>query len=909
MRAKLPCGHDDMCGVCHLRLRFLHDDKKCPICKQSNDTVIVDSDDTKTFDSYPRWGDEIGAGFVYKADVGMFFAEKYYQKSIVPLYEFSCSKCEFKIDENVFVNQHIKDDDEDNEGNGGDNNKGGKKKKRKPLRILQDHMRKKHRLSMCQLCIDHKRDFVSQLPKFTPNQLQNHLKNGDGLGSGFSGHPICEFCRPKRFYDVNYLHQHLHKEHYKCHICEKQGLDNQWFKNYNSLARHFDKQHFMCHSPQCQAARFVVFENELDLRAHEISVHGGTSTGSTKINLEFNIRRSTGTDGERRNAPSEADFNYALDGQAFVPPALANDNNSSHDHGTSNNANTASSRNHQNNEPALHPQHVQRTEEFRAQAAAVRQLQALNTQEESFPTLQNGAAQSSSSAPLVGWTSGTTLQNVNRSNSRNVGQITREAFPSLQSNSSKQNNNKKAMKGSVAGARRQFAAMTTSANQKNPSWGGNDAASASIGSIPPAPSSGNFYGTPTPARQLNRQADLAPNNFPSLGGPSSSTYAAANSLAIRNLQQRTSKSAPPPSLNSATDFPSMQGNGRYATTSNSNSIGKPTKKNLKLPPSIKSAAEFPSMQGNSRRATTISSNSITKPTKNNLKPPPSMKSISDFPAPPSAKQSAKPTVRGQILGDSNRKIPAQNNVLRADLSLGSAGVAKATVEDMKASLGQKNFKQLKKLTKTFAQEALAPEGYIDQCSELFEKGYEDLDFWSYLPSLLESCPNQGSAQHALKYMNSLKRQQFESDNIRPSSTFATSTAAKGASSQWNGNSSNKSNVMRKVMPPPPPAYSGASRSLTQQVAGATLSQTMPSKKKATWGAGGKATIVRTKALPGSVGSAAAVQGPKGGSGTKFMAKEQKQHAKNNNNNNNPQQQKKGKKKKQKNELRDLAFGR
>lgn len=262
MRAKLPCGHDDMCGICHLRLRHLHEDKKCPICKQTNDTIIVDKDDSKDFEAYPRWGDEIGAGFVYKNDVGMFFEEEYYNKSIVPLYEFSCNKCDFKVDDSIFVNQHLNKDE---------NEQGGKKKK-KPRRLLLDHLRNKHRLSMCQLCIDHKRDFISQLPRFTPSQLQNHLKKGDGPGSGFNGHPVCEFCRPKRFYDVNFLYQHLHKEHYKCHICEKQGKDNQWFKHYGSLARHFEKQHFLCNHPQCLEARFVVFENELDLKAHGKSI-------------------------------------------------------------------------------------------------------------------------------------------------------------------------------------------------------------------------------------------------------------------------------------------------------------------------------------------------------------------------------------------------------------------------------------------------------------------------------------------------------------------------------------------------------------------------------------------------------------------------------------------------------------
>lgn len=241
-------------------------------------------------------------------------------------------------------------------------------------------------------------------------------------------------------------------------------------------------------------------------------------------------------------------------------------------------------------------------------------------------------------------------------------------------------------------------------------------------------------------------------------------------------------------------------------------------------------------------------------------------------------------------------MPAQNNILRADMSSATASSsAKATVDDMKASLGQKKFKQLKKLTKAFALEELAAEGYVDQAAALFEKGYEDPDFWSYLPSLLESCPNQGSAQHALKYMNSLKRQQVDTTMSRGSSAFSAAARTKTSNpSQWGGTSGNNSDVMRQVVPPPTrPVTSVAARPLTQPIAGVMRPQPMSSKKKGAWGAGGKATIVRTKAPPGSVGAAAATQGPQGGTATKFMAKQQKQQKKqqaNANKNNNSQQQ-------------------
>jgi len=307
------------------------------------------------------------------------------------------------------------------------------------------------------------------------------------------------------------------------------------------------------------------------------------------------------------------------------------------------------------------------------------------------------------------------------------------------------------------------------------------------------------------------------------------------------------------------------------------------------------------MQSNGRSTPRNNSFSVARAAKIGPKPPPFMSSVSDFPAPPMSKKSAKAAMRDKVLGDYDKKMPAENNFLQVDMSAATSKNAQATIEEMKASMG-KNFKQLKKLTKTFAQEQLSPEGYIDQAAALFDREYEDPDFWSYLPSLLQSCPNQGSSKHALKYMNSLKRQREQASKPR---FAAKAQASAQPSSQWGGASSNKSNVMRQVAPPPLPAAYSAPMSLTQPAAAGMCPQVMASKKKSAWAAGGKSTVVRTKAPPGSVG--AAVQDPRGGTSTKYMAKQQKkqQAAKNNNN----QQQNKAKKKKQKNELRDLAFGK
>jgi hypothetical protein len=98
---------------------------------------------------------------------------------------------------------------------------------------------------------------------------------------------------------------------------------------------------------------------------------------------------------------------------------------------------------------------------------------------------------------------------------------------------------------------------------------------------------------------------------------------------------------------------------------------------------------------------------------------PSLNSLSDFPPPPSSQETA-------------------------------------TVEDMKATLGPK-YKELKRLTKEFAIGGLGSQAYVDMAASLFDRGYADPHFWTFLPALLAGCPNQDKSRSALTYMENLKQ--------------------------------------------------------------------------------------------------------------------------------------------------------
>lgn len=97
--------------------------------------------------------------------------------------------------------------------------------------------------------------------------------------SGFRGHPECGFCR-QRFYGDDELYAHCRDRHERCHICDRRSStrQQQYYIDYNALEDHFQKDHFLCLDKECLDKKFVVFESQMDLKAHQLECHpNGTS--------------------------------------------------------------------------------------------------------------------------------------------------------------------------------------------------------------------------------------------------------------------------------------------------------------------------------------------------------------------------------------------------------------------------------------------------------------------------------------------------------------------------------------------------------------------------------------------------------------------------------------------------------
>ena len=132
---------------------------------------------------------------------------------------------------------------------------------------------------MCDLCTRNKKVFTHEHDLFTIPELRRHEKFGDDNPgaidqSGFKGHPECGFCR-QRFYGDDELYTHCRDKHERCHLCDRRngGRQQQYYVDYNSLEQHFRNDHFTCIDQECLEKKFVVFDSEMDLKAHQLQAH------------------------------------------------------------------------------------------------------------------------------------------------------------------------------------------------------------------------------------------------------------------------------------------------------------------------------------------------------------------------------------------------------------------------------------------------------------------------------------------------------------------------------------------------------------------------------------------------------------------------------------------------------------
>lgn len=240
--AVAPCNHRT-CHICSLRLRALYKTKTCAHCRTEAEHVVFTDDATKNFEDYAP------ADF-FKSDdnLGIHFENPDIFEDTLLLLRYNCPDGECDVACLGWPDLHR-------------------------------HVKTAHGKVMCDLCTRNKKVFTHEHELFTFAELRKHQKFGDDDPgavdqSGFTGHPECGFCR-QRFYGDDELYTHCRDKHERCHICDRhsEGRKQQYYVDYNSLELHFKKDHFLCPDQECLDKKFVVFDSEMDIKAHQLEAH------------------------------------------------------------------------------------------------------------------------------------------------------------------------------------------------------------------------------------------------------------------------------------------------------------------------------------------------------------------------------------------------------------------------------------------------------------------------------------------------------------------------------------------------------------------------------------------------------------------------------------------------------------
>lgn len=259
-----PCNHTT-CHICSLRLRALYKNKDCAHCRTPAPFVIFTDDASKRFEAYTD-------ADISSADenIGIRYTNEDIVGDTVLLLRYNCPdlSCDFA-------------------GLGWPD--------------LHRHVRSVHHNKMCDLCTRNKKVFTHEHELFTDKALHKHMAHGDDrpgdvAQTGFKGHPLCGFCG-ERFYDDDKLYEHCRNKHERCFICDRRDSRSpHYYQDYNALEKHFQKDHFLCLDRECLEKKFVVFESEMDLKAHQLSEHADSLSkdvrqAAQRVDLSgFNVR-------------------------------------------------------------------------------------------------------------------------------------------------------------------------------------------------------------------------------------------------------------------------------------------------------------------------------------------------------------------------------------------------------------------------------------------------------------------------------------------------------------------------------------------------------------------------------------------------------------------------------------------
>lgn len=261
------CGHA-FCIKCSVRLVYLVNDKKCPLCLKDNQLILFSDDPRACASSAESTQHTVQSrGTAKSGNVGLlqarlsklalgarpltcekenvFFASEQVKAAVESILAFGCRLCDAVLDSLARLKEHYKG----------------------------------HKKLMCNECLEHRKAFPSEFEVFDYRGLKEHKARGDG---SFKGHVWCTFCS-MYFYDAEDARMHCIKEHELCVFCARK----RFYKNFGCLEQHWEKMHYTCSYPSCKRLKVHVFQFKGELMLHLKEIHS--------VN-EFKLEDSFGDD-------------------------------------------------------------------------------------------------------------------------------------------------------------------------------------------------------------------------------------------------------------------------------------------------------------------------------------------------------------------------------------------------------------------------------------------------------------------------------------------------------------------------------------------------------------------------------------------------------------------------------------
>jgi len=271
------CRHADACWVCTLRLRALARDRRCTVCKEELDQVLITSNaNAKLQDLRSLPCDE---------QIGVWYESEEVRLEAQRLFEYRCSvdDCEFR--DRCF----------------------------RTLNELENHLWYSHWQQFCRTCLHSRPAFLCEQRVYGNRDLDNHCRFGDKAcltgrrpAPPVPAHPLCEFC-DHRLYNEDELLRHVHRKHHLCAICERMGRTNEFYSNFRCLALHYSEVHHVCPHKDCLRSgfRLIAFAEEEELHLHMLHEHGDSSRLSDrerKSGMKLQVGHMSYEDSRRRES-------------------------------------------------------------------------------------------------------------------------------------------------------------------------------------------------------------------------------------------------------------------------------------------------------------------------------------------------------------------------------------------------------------------------------------------------------------------------------------------------------------------------------------------------------------------------------------------------------------------------------